>query len=230
MASINFSNCIEIDKEISNYKQFQIRINGLYYWGDGYRTDKDFQDFRKMLESLKYTMSTIIKERYFGKLLFVEKDPNSSSCCEIKPAEAQYEPANVYLHPMEFTGILQQADIERLCDWINETARFMNRPDVTAQISYMWDTYHINDIDYISILIQNQDKIFQRVQEYLNKLTPKRKAEWLKYGPNQVGFDFAETCGIRRDFCNRHGFSSSDADVKTVQTLVTLAIEKGYIK
>ena len=82
----------------------------------------------------------------------------------------------------------------------------------------------------MDLIFKNSKNIIARVQEYLNKLTPKRKAEWLKYGIHDVGFDFAKTCGLDRDFENRHGYSSSDTDIVAVQNIVRMAIDNGLLK
>lgn len=223
---IDFSNCLELPKEYGKYKEFRIGISGLYFWGDGYRTVQNQQDFDKMMNKLESDLDTIISERYFGKLLF---NNNNDGCNTIIPSEAQYEPSNVYLHPMEFTGILQEADIERLCDFVNSFCKSIDRNDVSATISYMNDTYHINDVDYINLILANSNNIINRVQQYLNKLSPSKKERWLNYRVHEVGFDFAKTGRIKRDFNHRSGYSSSDADIKTVQTIIELAIKNGQI-
>ena len=227
---INFEGCIEPPKEVGKYKEFKIAIEGFYYWGDGYRTHKDYDDFHRLLDKLENDLDSVIQEKYFGKLIFIPSDPNSYECSEIKPVKANYEPSNVYLHPMEFTGILQEEDIERLCVFVNEYSKVLGRPDISANIQYMNDTYHLTDVDYINLILQNSKKIISIVQEQLDKMSARRKAEWFKWEYHEVGFDFAKTCGINRDFGNRHGYSSSDADVATIQTLVKNAIDDGTLK
>ena len=45
---IDFSNCLENLPPTSEYKKFRIHIDGYYYWGDGYKTRKDYEDFEKV--------------------------------------------------------------------------------------------------------------------------------------------------------------------------------------
>ena len=82
----------------------------------------------------------------------------------------------------------------------------------------------------MELIFKNSKNIIARVQEYLNKLSPRKKEVWLKYEIRNVGFDFAKTCRINRDFGNRYGYNSSDADVATIQTLVKNAIDDGTLK
>lgn len=226
---IDFNGCIELNKEIGIYKDFRIGINGYYYWGDGYRTPKDLNDFNKLMHYLDSHLDSILTGHYFGKLVFVEGD-NFGGCNTIIPSEAEYEPSNVYLHPMEFTGVLLAEDVENLCKFVNDYSKTIGRDDIEARITYSNDTYHINDVDYANLIISNSAKIIECVQKYVDKLTPKRKADWLEYGRADVGFDFARTIGINRDFGHRSGFSSNDIDVALVNNIVKMAIDNGQIK
>lgn len=226
--TIDFTGCIEPPKDVSVYKNFRISIDGFYYWGDGYRTAKNKQDFDRMIDALESNLDSVIAERYVNKLLF--KRGGNFDCDEIVSSKAQYEPSNVYLHPMEFTGILKEPDIERLCNFVNSFTKTIDRNDVSASISYINDTYHMNDIDYINLIVSNSSAIIKKVQEFVDKLPPDKKERYLQFGVRDVGFDFAKTCRLSRDFSHSSGYSSSDADVKTVENLVKNAIQNGYIK
>lgn len=228
---IDFKGCLDEIPDVGEYKRFRIGISNLYFWGDGYRNEKDYDDFQRIVDYLADHLDEVIQGKYFGKIYVDRKDPDSSSCSEIKSRIPNAEPAYVYLHPMEFTGMLHQEDVENLCKFINAFAKnTLDREDVTANISFTEYTYHLNDQQYMDLIFKNSKNIIARVQEYLNKLTPKRKAEWLKYGIHDVGFDFAKTCGLDRDFENRHGYSSSDTDIVAIQNIVRMAIDNGLLK
>lgn len=228
---IDFNGCLEKIPNVGNYKRFRIGISNLYFWGDGYRNDKDYNDFQRIIDYLADHLDEIIQGKYFGKIYVDRKDPGSSSCSEIKSKFPNDEPAYVYLHPMEFTGMLYQEDVENLCKFVNAFAKnTLNRDNVEASISFTEDTYHLNDEQYMKLIFNNSKNIITRVQDYLNKLTPKKKANWFKYGIHEVGFDFAKTCGLKRDFENRYGYSSSDTDISTVENIIKMAIDNGLIK
>lgn len=225
---INFKDCLVVNKDFGKYINFHIRVEGFYFWGDGYRNQKNKDDFDEMIDTLAKNLTDVISERYFGKLTFVEGD-NNGTCAKIIPVDAHYEPSNVYLHPMDITGILQEADIDRLCEFINSWCR-IHRPDCSAKITFLENTYHINDVDYINLIFENQENIINRVKEYLDKLSPKKRKEWLERGYLDVGFNFAETGRIKRDFGNSYGYSSSDPDVIAITHIVKLAIKNGQLK
>ena len=228
---IDFKDCLSELPEVGNYKRFMIGIDNLYFWGDGFRSQKDIKDYDRIIEYLSEHLPEIILGKYFGKLYMDIKEHGSSSgCSEIKSKIPEVEPAYVYLHPMEFTGILYAEDVENLCKFINNYVKIIEREDVKARISYTEDTYHLTDKQYMELIFKNSKNIIARVQEYLNRLTPKRKEEWLKYGIHDVGFDFAKTCGLQRDFENRHGYSSSDTDIVAVENIIRMAIDNGLIK
>ena len=94
---INFEGCIEPPKEVGKYKEFKIAIEGFYYWGDGYRTHKDYDDFHRLLDKLENDLDSVIQEKYFGKLIFIPSDPNSCECSEIKPVKPMSLQRYIYI-------------------------------------------------------------------------------------------------------------------------------------
>lgn len=224
---VDFSGCIEPPKDIGKYKKFMIRISGLYFSGDGFRTKQDID----VWEAIKSELKDMIPDftGYFGKLVYVSNDGNGH-CDTVIAAEPEYEPSNIYLHPESLSGILLDEHIDLLYDWLNNYFKRINRQDCSTTITYKEDTYHMTDTDYASFLYTNSDKIIERVQQYLNKLTPKKKESYLKFGYNNVGFDFAKTGRIERDFSNHMGYTSSDTDIVIVKTIIKNAIDKGILK
>ena len=222
---IDFSGCIEPPKDIGKYKKFNISIDGLYFVGDGFRNTED----RLVWNKIKCIIEGIVPEfkGYFTKLIYFK---NTDSCDKIISPEPDREPSYVYLHPEYLSGILLEEHINVLCNIINVYFKRINREDCSAKILYIEDTYHLNDIDYVNLLYENSDKIIEYVQRYLNKLSPKKKESYLKFGYRQVGYDFAKTGRFERDFSNSPGYSFSDADIKTVTNIVENAINKGILK
>lgn len=228
---IDFKDCLSELPEVGKYKRFMIGIDNLYFNGDGYKSQKNINDYDRIIEYLSEHLTEIIQGNYFGKLYIDIKEHGSSSgCSEVKSKIPQIEPAYVYLHPMEFTGMLYAEDVENLCKFINSYVKRIGREDVHAHISYTEDTYHLNDKQYMELIFKNSKNIIARVQEYLNKLSPRKKEVWLKYEIRDVGFDFAKTCGLTRDFENRCGYSSSNTDVVVVENIIRMAIDNGLIK
>ena len=232
--SVDFTGVLETPKEMSEFKKFHIHISGYYYWGDGYRTGKDRRDFLMLMNRLEGDIDEILVEKYVWRkdFTFTHPDEYSGNCQELIPTN-KYNPMRVYFHPMDFSGVLQYEDIERLRDYVMSTSRAIGREDIVAQIGYIEDTYHINDVDYINMIYQNSDKIIERVQEYVKKLSPKQKETFFTtdYRINDIAFDFARTGRIKRDFDeNGGGISSDDADVSAVKTIIKQAIANGTIK
>lgn len=67
MRKIDFTGCLTPPKEYGEYKNFHIHVDGFYYWGDGYRTEADYQAWHKLLDKLENNLRDIICERYFGR-------------------------------------------------------------------------------------------------------------------------------------------------------------------
>lgn len=222
---IDFSGCIAPPKDIGKYKKFNISIDGLYFVGDGFRNTDD----RLVWNKIKCLIEGMVPDfkGYFTKLIYLK---NADGCDKIISPDLEYEPSYVYLHPENLSGILLEEHINDLCDRLNSYFKQINREDCSARILYIEDTYHLNDIDYVNLLYENSDKIIEYVQQYLNKLSPKKKESYLKFGYKHVGYDFAKTGRIERDFSNSPGYSFSDADIKTVTNIVENAINKGILK
>lgn len=227
---IDFSNCLENLPPTSEYKKFRIHIDGYYYWGDGYKTRKDYEDFEKVMDLIENNIDNIFESRYGNDITFAHKD------CRQLISINQYCPVYIYFHPMEFSGILKENDITNLSNYITYASQKIGRDDITVRLGNIEDTYHLDEGDYINLIYQNSDNIIKIVQEYVNKLSPKRKKEFFtnNYSIEEVGYDFARTGRIKRDFGGLSsvagGFGSSDPDITAVINIVKQAITKGIIK
>ncbi|MEE3344796.1 MAG: hypothetical protein VZS44_11930 [Bacilli bacterium] len=226
---IDFKGCLENVPQKGEYKKFRISIEGYYYWGDGYRTHQDYEDFEKLMNLIEDNIDSIFETKYGNDITFAHRN------CTQLISTTQYCPVYIYFHPMEFTGILKENDINNLCEFVSSASQRIGRKDIEVRLASMEDTYHLDEGAYINLIYQNADNIIERVQNYINRLSKYRRNEFFnsKYKIHEVGYDFAKTCRIQRDFGELHaiagGYSSNDPDIVAVINIVEQAIQKGLI-
>ena len=226
--SIDFSGILP-EQPKDGLKRFRIQIDGIYGWSICYYTPEMQELFEKMCADIQSNLSEIITKR---PVIYVERD--GSSCSEIKAKLPVYKDY-VYLHPMEFTGYLDEEDINNLCDYVNNFLKAYpdkapsSHPEFRVVISFMEDTAHISTRKYEELIVEHSKDIIAKVNEFYKKLTPKQKQQFLDYGWQECGYWFVTTGRIKREG-DSTGYSSSDTDWKLVNDIVKIGIDNGLIK
>ena len=85
----------------------------------------------------------------------------------------------------------------------------------------------MSDEEYLKLIEDYSDEILARTKATFDKLSPKAKDSFIKYGASQCGQDFCHTGRIVRD-TDKAGYSSLDVDWKAVTDIVQKAIDNGY--
>ena len=223
---IDYSGILKVPS-VSELKKFRIDIDGIYGWGVCYYNPQVQKMFKEMIEKLSNELSEVIS----ASVKFTEADGHGG-CATIKGIDNN---SYVYLHPMEFTGYLKDSDIENLYKFVMMYFRFEREkdsdlgehPDFGARITFREEVFTMSDEEYLKLIEDYSDEILARTKSAFDKLSPKAKDSFIKYGASQCGQDFCHTGRIVRD-TDKAGYSSLDVDWKAVTDIVQKAIDNGY--
>lgn len=221
---VDFSGMLPKQEKNGLFK-FNIQIDGLYEYGEGFISDihqRLYEDaFLSDLEghlSDIFNHTIILKSETPGGVVDTLENKLARKC--------------VYLHPMEFFGYLEEIEIENLTKYINNF--FNNKVEnihVNAYITDMEQFVWMTDMAYEELLIDYSSEIIKRVQDYYNSLSPSKKKSFKKIGRKEIGMNFARYYRIPRD-TDRYdeNVMSSDIDVCTINNIIKVALKTGMLK
>lgn len=222
------------ETEMNGHYKFMISIEGFYDTFHFYYNDRIRELFGEMLSKLRINLSDIIVNhsgsRMPAPVKYVSGVRGSGGCDEIYESDSYGEQHRlVYLHPQEFTGYLDEEDINRLCDFVNDFIdqnRKVLGKNAIAKIHYMKPTSTLSDHDYRDLLAEYSPEIIARVKEQMTEDVKEGLIQGYCLAINDIGFDFARTGRLEREF-DKQALCGGDVDVETVCNIITIAKNNG---
>lgn len=186
---------------------FRVAIEGYYGWGTGYYSERLARKWeQEVLEELKGKAEDI------GYRFVNAKD--SMSCPELKSRHPACEKVDLYIHPMEITGIATPETISRIVDIVKATPYTQS-----AEITIDKGVYDVSDFEYQKILNKHATEILSCLKKGMEI-----SAQTHEYFDAE--FDFAKATRIPRIQNRTEGvLSSSDVDVMWVKNLKDIGKE-----
>lgn len=174
------------DLELDEYKSVTIQLETDYKWGSGWS--------RNSAMAFDEEMNKVFPDAGY----IIEKAEFDGSCDRLKDDGK----TDIYMHPMEFTGVFRTDDIEKIQSILDGCKTVYG-----THIQCVNDLYKLDNETYRGMIYDDADRIAKVILSY-------PKGSFF-----DVSMDFAEATRIQYAGNRGTGYSSFDTDVSAVEEI-----------
>ncbi len=173
--------------------KFRFPITTEYQWGRGWPEMDDADDFKEEID-LK-----------LGGAGYVVKKSNQSGVCDTLTTKGNHPVMDVYMHPMEFSGIATPDDIQKIREVLQTCENVYHVGEASVE-----DLYLASESEYREMLCQNAPDIIKWMKTQREK---NHSSDWTLVS------DFCSRYRVNCIFHTAGIVTSSDVDYVFCETL-----------